>query len=109
MCLKSSHLQSGCSHEIRQNLKPHALIIETVRFGPHSKGDDTRPPEVVSRLRQERDPLAIHARRLDPVARARIEVEVQAEIGSAFQVALESPTPNPILDETGALGPGLFD
>ncbi len=95
--------------EIRQNLKPRALIIETVRFGPHSKGDDTRPPEVVSRLRQDRDPLTIHARRLDPAARAGIEAEVQVEIDTAFQAALESPTPNPILDETGALGQRLFD
>jgi pyruvate dehydrogenase E1 component alpha subunit len=38
--------------EVRQ--RPHPLVLEfdTQRLGPHSKGDDTRPAEVVERARE---------------------------------------------------------
>ncbi|MFI6294273.1 thiamine pyrophosphate-dependent dehydrogenase E1 component subunit alpha [Nonomuraea sp. NPDC050790] len=62
--------------EVRQG---HPLIAEFVthRIGPHSKGDDTRPPEV---MRELRDWHALYAaahpeqsERLDQAARARVE------------------------------------
>jgi TPP-dependent pyruvate/acetoin dehydrogenase alpha subunit len=72
---------------------PQALILHTCRFGPHSKGDDTRSPEEIAGLRQERDPLRIHGARLSPAERQTIESGVDAEIELAFQQALLDPYP----------------
>ena len=45
---------------VRARSRPHALILHTCRFGPHSKGDDTRSAEQVERMRRDqrstRDP-----------------------------------------------------
>ena len=80
----------------RTRQSPHALILNTNRFGPHSKGDDTRPAEEVARLRLDRDPLDIHAVRLIPELRQLICQEVEAEIAQAFQLASTDPFPQPI-------------
>jgi TPP-dependent pyruvate/acetoin dehydrogenase alpha subunit len=77
--------------QVRRLQAPRALVIATERFGPHSKGDDTRPAEDVPRLRRERDPLVIHAPRLEVQARAAIEAEVTARVAAAFQSALSDP------------------
>ncbi|MEW5871342.1 MAG: thiamine pyrophosphate-dependent dehydrogenase E1 component subunit alpha [Chloroflexota bacterium] len=79
--------------EVRSQQAPRALVLHTCRFGPHSKGDDTRPEHELALLRQQRDPLAIHAARLDPAQRAAIEAETDAEIAQAFQQALSDPFP----------------
>lgn len=78
---------------VRSQRSPQALILHTSRFGPHSKGDDTRSPEEIAWLRQERDPLSIHARRLETETRSRIEAQVEAEITQAFREALSDPYP----------------
>jgi TPP-dependent pyruvate/acetoin dehydrogenase alpha subunit len=77
--------------EIRTQVAPHALILNTWRFGPHSKGDDTREPQELDRLYRERDPIAIHASRLESSERISIETEVNAEIFQAFNQALSYP------------------
>jgi TPP-dependent pyruvate/acetoin dehydrogenase alpha subunit len=77
--------------EVRQDQSPRALILSTERFGPHSKGDDTRSEEYLARIRQDRDPLAIHAGRIGVQARSAIEAEVDALISSAFQKAVAAP------------------
>src|SRR5262249_21132116 len=41
----------------RGDVRPHALVSHAVRLGPHSKGDDTRPPEAL-RAAWAHDPLA---------------------------------------------------
>jgi len=79
--------------EVRASLSPRALILHTCRFGPHSKGDDTRPTEQVDALRRERDPVVIHAARLDVDERVVIEEEVETEVATAFQQALNDPFP----------------
>jgi TPP-dependent pyruvate/acetoin dehydrogenase alpha subunit len=79
--------------QVRAQSRPYTLILNTYRFGPHSKGDDTRDAEELARLRREHDPLTIHADRLEPTERLRIEAEVDAEIQAAFQQALEDPYP----------------
>jgi TPP-dependent pyruvate/acetoin dehydrogenase alpha subunit len=79
--------------EVRASLSPRALILHTCRFGPHSKGDDTRPAEQVNALRRERDPIIIHAARLETDERGVIESEVEADVAAAFQQALEDPFP----------------
>ncbi len=81
--------------KVRQEVAPRALILHTWRFGPHSKGDDTRPPEVIARLRQERDPLLIQGRRLELGQRAVIEAEIEAAISRAYQQALADPLAEP--------------
>jgi len=79
--------------EVRQYSAPRALVIHTARFGPHSKGDDTRSEHVLAALRQSRDPLAIHVTRLDEPTRQAISAEVMAEIAAAYQQALQDPYP----------------
>jgi len=79
--------------EARACQAPRALILHTYRFGPHSKGDDTRPAEQVDALRQTRDPITIHATRLEAGECAVIETEVKAEVASAYQQALTDPLP----------------
>lgn len=77
----------------RTQQKPHALILHTHRFGPHSKGDDTRPEEDIEKLRATRDPLAIQAMRLPKKTKAAIEKEVEVEVALAFETALADPLP----------------
>ena len=72
---------------------PQAMIIDTCRFGPHSKGDDSRPPQEVEQMRQLRDPLKIMAVRLDPAVRAAIEQSVDKQIENAFLQAQNDPFP----------------
>jgi TPP-dependent pyruvate/acetoin dehydrogenase alpha subunit len=79
--------------EVRQNSSPRALILHTCRFGPHSKSDDTRDPESVSRMRQERDPIQIHASRLNTAERTSIEAEIEEEVDAAFLQASNDPFP----------------
>jgi len=81
--------------EVREESAPRALVLHTCRFGPHSKGDDTRPAEEVERMRQERDPLAILARRLEEKTRLTIEAQIEAEIEQAYELALADPYPTP--------------
>jgi TPP-dependent pyruvate/acetoin dehydrogenase alpha subunit len=78
---------------VRQKCQPRALILHTQRFGPHSKGDDTRPQEEIDRLRQERDPLKIQALRLERNELVRLEEEINQEIQSAFEQAINDPLP----------------
>lgn len=79
---------------VRSQSAPRALVLSTVRFGPHSKGDDTRDEAVMAKLRAERDPLTIHGSRLSEKDRNDIEAEVKAEVAAAFEqaVADEAPT-----------------
>jgi TPP-dependent pyruvate/acetoin dehydrogenase alpha subunit len=79
--------------EVRQEGGPRALVLHTCRFGPHSKGDDTRPVEEVERMRRERDPLTIQARRLESAMQVTIEASIDDEIQQAFQHALADPYP----------------
>jgi TPP-dependent pyruvate/acetoin dehydrogenase alpha subunit len=79
--------------DIRSQGTPRGLILHTQRFGPHSKGDDTRDPKVVEHLRDTRDPLKILAVRLSPEVQACIESEIKDQVGSAFQQALNDPDP----------------
>ncbi|UYN92742.1 MAG: thiamine pyrophosphate-dependent dehydrogenase E1 component subunit alpha [Anaerolineales bacterium] len=72
---------------------PRALILHTARFGPHSKGDDTRDPAAIEELRATRDPLTIHAARLAAAERAAIDAEVHSNITAAYAQAEADPLP----------------
>jgi TPP-dependent pyruvate/acetoin dehydrogenase alpha subunit len=81
--------------EVRRHQAPRALVIDTCRFGPHSKGDDTRSVEAIELMRESRDPITIHAARLEKTQREAIEAKIDDEIAQAFQEALADPYPNP--------------
>ena len=84
---------SQAINEVRKNSSPQALILKTYRFGPHSKGDDTRPREEILEIKKTRDPLAIHAKRINSGDINTIEEEVSNEVAQAFQEALSDPLP----------------
>ena len=79
--------------EVRKKFSPQALILNTYRFGPHSKGDDTRPEEEILELRKTRDPISILATHLEPDQINPIEEEVDDEVKLAFQKAKSDPIP----------------
>ena len=80
--------------EMRSDNHPRALIIHTVRFGPHSKGDDTRPEADVAELRRTRDPLIILRSHLQVSEADAVDNDVTQETAAAFQQALADPFPN---------------
>jgi TPP-dependent pyruvate/acetoin dehydrogenase alpha subunit len=77
----------------RNQKSPHALILHTYRFGPHSKGDDTRQPSTLEFLRKKHDPLKIHASRIEREKRMKIEAIVNVEVLNAYQNAVNDPFP----------------
>lgn len=81
--------------QVRQHLRPMALLLHTFRFGPHSKGDDTREKSDLEKIRRERDPVTIQASRLGAATRQKIQDEVASEVLQAFQQALSDPLPDP--------------
>jgi TPP-dependent pyruvate/acetoin dehydrogenase alpha subunit len=79
--------------KVRLEKSPLALIIDTHRFGPHSKGDDTRDVDLVSKMRQEHDPVLIQGLRLNEREKSIIESDVDEEIKTAFEKASKDPFP----------------
>ncbi len=80
---------------VRTSSQPKVLLLKTCRFGPHSKGDDTRPVDEVTRLKEQRDPIQLLAGRLPVKRRVEIETEIEAWISQAFQAALQDPDADP--------------
>lgn len=80
-----------CVTSIRKTSQPQALVLNTVRFGPHSKGDDTRSEAVIRELRSTRDPLKILAARLPLETLEQLHNEVEQEVTRAFEHALADP------------------
>lgn len=75
---------------VRQGSQPQTLIIDTVRFSAHSKGDDTREPTEMAILRAGHDPLIIHGVCLDMDERRQIDQDVAQEIRAAFEAARQA-------------------
>ncbi|MEK6221731.1 MAG: thiamine pyrophosphate-dependent enzyme, partial [Chloroflexota bacterium] len=90
-----AHTAERLIKEVRKTQTPRALIIHTHRFGPHSKGDDTRKKEQVALLLQTRDPVKIHGKRLETGTRETIESEIDAAVNTAFMEAKEAPSYEP--------------
>jgi TPP-dependent pyruvate/acetoin dehydrogenase alpha subunit len=86
-------LAAGCIAEVRRCQHPQALILNTCRFGPHSKSDDTRPANDLDRMKAERDPLQISRPRLDAARVAELEAKINTEVRQAFEQALADPFP----------------
>lgn len=76
---------------VRREQLPSALLLHTVRFGPHSKGDDTRDEAELARLQLVRDPLKILGQRLSFAMLTAIHDEVDQEVSHAFAQALSDP------------------
>jgi len=77
--------------EVHEHVSPRALIINTARFGPHSKGDDTRSIDELEQMKEKRDPLRISENRLLASEVRQITEEVEAEVNLAFETALADP------------------
>ena len=74
----------------RADGRPHAIISHAVRLGPHSKGDDTRPPEVLQAA-WALDPLVTLRKRVGEPADA-IDGEVAALLRETLAAALAGRT-----------------
>ena len=70
----------------RAESRPHAIVSHAIRLGPHSKGDDTRPPEVLQAA-WALDPLATLRRKIGEAA-AAIDHEVAALLRETLAAAL---------------------
>lgn len=79
--------------EIRTHTSPRALILHSYRFGPHSKGDDTRPVDEIERLYRDHDPVKIQAARLSSTQLETINTRVEKEVNDAYEAAISDPFP----------------
>ncbi len=77
--------------EVHEDYSPRALILNTQRFGPHSKGDDTRPEDVVALLKEQRDPITLMEKRLSADFVDSIRAAVEQEVKMAFETAMGDP------------------
>jgi TPP-dependent pyruvate/acetoin dehydrogenase alpha subunit len=78
---------------VREESAPRAMLINSYRFGPHSKGDDTRDQNTLDKIRREHDPIKMLGKRLDKQDLESIEAEVENEVDLALKNALEAPFP----------------
>jgi len=81
----------NAAESVRSDQLPSALLLHTVRFGPHSKGDDTRDEAELRALQDQRDPLKILGQRLPTEVLTTIQGEVDQEVSRAFTQALADP------------------
>jgi acetoin:2,6-dichlorophenolindophenol oxidoreductase subunit alpha len=81
--------------QVRSLQTPRAMILHTCRFGPHSKGDDTRPAAEVAAMRASRDPLMILGSVISPGKRSELEARAHEEVLQAFGLASSDPFPEP--------------
>jgi TPP-dependent pyruvate/acetoin dehydrogenase alpha subunit len=81
----------GAAREIiavcRRMAKPQLLFLDTERFGPHSKGDDTRSDAELARIRA-RDPLELYAARHDRLAELAAARKAWSQKLAEIEVAL---------------------
>jgi TPP-dependent pyruvate/acetoin dehydrogenase alpha subunit len=83
-------LAGRCVNEVRSTRRPRAIVMETYRLGPHSKGDDDRNPDELA-AHWERDPLKHIAAQLPHAERSNMEATVAERVSTAVGVATEAP------------------
>jgi 2-oxoisovalerate dehydrogenase E1 component len=76
--------------DVRERQRPGFLVIDTMRLGPHSKGDDLRGTAEMQAIR-DRDPLENLGRSLDSATRERCDRECDEFIESVRLEAEASP------------------
>lgn len=81
-------------NQIRAGAGPQALLLHTQRFGPHSKGDDTRDEKEMAEIRAQRDPIRMAGEVIKKKEQEAIEAEVKAEVAAAFEQAKKDPVPS---------------
>ncbi len=82
------------SNLVREGSGPRAIVMDTYRFAPHSKGDDSRDPEEIARFRKN-DPLLVQAARIAQDDLQPIESEIEGEVVEAFKRAQADPFADP--------------
>lgn len=75
---------SKIAKKVREEKFPYFLILDTYRLGPHSKGDDPRPPDEIQEAKK-RDPLLLQRKKLDEKKLKEIEEEVKKMVERCFQ------------------------
>jgi TPP-dependent pyruvate/acetoin dehydrogenase alpha subunit len=70
---------------VRNEQKPQWAVIHTCRLSAHSKGDDTRAPAEIERLR-EKDPLTIQGARLSSEERDVLRQEAMQIVDQAVEL-----------------------
>jgi TPP-dependent pyruvate/acetoin dehydrogenase alpha subunit len=88
--VREIHAEAAELVDLVRKGQPAALVLDTYRFAPHSKGDDSRDPEEIEAYR-EADPLPIQASRLEPEILKEIGRSVEAEVAKAFESAKDAP------------------
>lgn len=72
---------------VRTNIKPYALVMETYRTCPHSKGDDNRDLKEIEAWR-EKDPLTFAKTLLSEKDKNKIENTVKNRVETAINDAI---------------------
>lgn len=78
---------------VRASKRPGFLIIDTMRMGPHSKGDDLRDPDEISAIKQ-RDPLNRLGARLPASVRSDIDADNKLFLTEIIAAAKSAPESN---------------
>jgi 2-oxoisovalerate dehydrogenase E1 component len=90
--------------QVRERRRPGMLVIDTMRMGPHSKGDDLRDSHEMAAIR-ERDPLERMGERLTPLERNEIRRLASDYVQAARERVMESPLArSPLAEESIFLG-----
>jgi TPP-dependent pyruvate/acetoin dehydrogenase alpha subunit len=76
--------------DVREQIRPAYLVVDTYRFSPHSKGDDTRDPSEIE-ARRELDPLTVACARLPAAERESAEAAVNDRLAVALEAAERAP------------------
>ena len=71
---------------VRTSNLPASLILNTYRFSAHSKGDDFRDPEEITRYK-ELDPIPLLRKKLNGAEADQAEVEITSSLEFAFNHA----------------------
>lgn len=79
-------------HEVRTLGRPRALVLNTYRLAPHSKGDDFRDHAEIERFR-ERDPITVIRRSIAEKEWQEALHTASREVDDAFRAAESDPWP----------------
>jgi len=76
----------------RAEERPHAVVSRAIRLGPHSKGDDTRPPDLLQAA-WARDPITALRQEIGPAADAidREVADLMREVLAAALAGTDAP------------------
>jgi len=89
--VEAIHAGAGTAIErVRSTGEPFFLVLDTYRFAPHSKGDDTRD-EAEIEAKRAFDPLTMIADRIDAGERQAIEAAAAQRVAEAREAALAAP------------------